>query len=66
MTSENRRSSRASGEPLKFGIDGRPPVGERLAGLLLSCGLSLGEHRVLGQETEGKRAWGGFAIAVVK
>ncbi|MCY1078827.1 class I SAM-dependent methyltransferase [Archangium lansingense] len=61
-----RAGTRAGGEPLKFGIDSSPPVSERLAGLLLSCGLSLGEHQVLGQETEGKRAWGGFAIAVVK
>ncbi|MFE8597733.1 class I SAM-dependent methyltransferase [Archangium violaceum] len=61
-----RAGTKASGEPLKFGIDSRPPVSERLAGLLLSCGLSLGAHQVLGQETEGKRAWGGFAIAVVK
>jgi hypothetical protein len=25
-----------------------------------------GENHTLGQETEGKRAWGGFATAVVK
>jgi len=43
-----------------------PPSRERLAELLQSCGLSLGEHRTLGQEAEGKRAWGGFATAVVK
>jgi methyltransferase (TIGR00027 family) len=61
-----RAGTRTSGEPLKFGIDSGPPVSERLAELLRSCGLSLGEHRPLGQETEGKRAWGGFATAVVK
>ncbi len=61
-----RAGTRAGGEPLKFGIDSTPPSSERLAELLQSCGLALGEQRTLGQETEGKRAWGGFATAVVK
>jgi O-methyltransferase involved in polyketide biosynthesis len=61
-----RAGTRAAGEPLKFGIDSTPPSRERLAELLGSCGLSLVEQRTLGQETEGKRAWGGFAIATVK
>jgi len=61
-----RAGTRAAGEPLKFGIDSTPPSRERLAELLRSCGLSLGEQRTLGQETEGKRAWGGFATAIVK
>ncbi len=61
-----RAGTRAGGEPLKFGIDSTPPSSQRLAELLQSCGLSLGEQRTLGQETEGKRAWGGFATAVVK
>ena len=61
-----RAGTRANGEPLKFGIDSTPPSSERLAELLRSCGLSLGEHRTLGEETEGKRAWGGFATAIVK
>lgn len=61
-----RASTRVGGEPLKFGIDSTPPSSERRAELLQSCGLSLGEHRTLGKETEGKRAWGGFAIAIVK
>ncbi len=61
-----RASLKAGGEPLKFGIDSTPPSSERLAELLRSCGLSLGEQRTLGQETEGKRAWGGFATAIVK
>lgn len=61
-----RAGTKASGEPLKFGIDSTPPSSERLADLLQSCGLSLGEHRTLGKETAGKRAWGGFAIATVK
>jgi methyltransferase (TIGR00027 family) len=61
-----RAGTRAAGEPLKFGIDSTPPSSERLAELLRSCGLSLGEQRTLGQETEGKRAWGGFATAIVK
>lgn len=58
-----RFATRAAGEPLKFGVDSTPPVRERLAELLRSCGLSLVEHRTLGQDVERKRAWGGFAIA---
>ena len=61
-----RASLKAGGEPLKFGVDSTPPSRERLAELLQSCGLSLEEQRTLGQETKGKRAWGGFAIAAVK
>lgn len=61
-----RAGTRVAGEPLKFGIDSTPPSSERIAEFLRSCGLSLDEHRTLGQETEGKRAWGGFAIAIVK
>jgi methyltransferase (TIGR00027 family) len=61
-----RASLNAGGEPLKFGVDSTPPSRERLAELLQSCGLTLIEQRTLGQETEGKRAWGGFAISAVK
>jgi len=61
-----RAGTRAAGEPLKFGIDSTPPSRERLVELLRSCGLSLVEQCTLGQETEGKRAWGGFATAIVK
>jgi O-methyltransferase involved in polyketide biosynthesis len=61
-----RAGTRAAGEPLKFGVDSTPPSRERLAELLQSCGLALVEQRTLGQETEGKRAWGGFATATVK
>jgi methyltransferase (TIGR00027 family) len=60
-----RAALRAAGEPLKFGIESTPPSRERLAALLRSCGLALGEQRTLGQETDGKRAWGGFATALV-
>ncbi|MEA4926174.1 MAG: SAM-dependent methyltransferase [Syntrophomonadaceae bacterium] len=60
-----RAMTKAAGEPLKFGIDSMPPCSERLAELLQSCGLSLGENRVLGSEANGSRAWGGFATAVV-
>jgi|KBSMisStaDraftv2_1062788.scaffolds.fasta_scaffold03166_8 methyltransferase (TIGR00027 family) len=60
-----RASLRAGGEPLKFGVDSTPPSSERLAELLRLCGLSLAEQRTLGAETGGRRAWGGFAIAVV-
>ena len=61
-----RMMTRAAGEPLTFGIDSTPPSRERLAELLRVCGLSLVEQRTLGQGTEGKRAWGGFATAIVK
>ena len=61
-----RASLSAGGEPLKFGVDSTPPSRERLAELLQSCGLTLIEQRTLGQETEEKRAWGGFATAAVK
>ncbi len=60
-----RASLNAGGEPLKFGVDSTPPTRERIAELLGSCGLSLVEQRTLGQETDGKRAWGGFAVAAV-
>jgi methyltransferase (TIGR00027 family) len=61
-----RAAARAAGEPLKFGVDSTPPSRERLAALLHSCGLELLDHRTLGPDTEAKRAWGGFATAVVK
>lgn len=60
-----RASLRAGGEPLKFGIDSTPPARAQVVALLQACGLSLNEHRTLGQETGGKRAWGGVATAVV-
>ena len=61
-----RAATKAAGEPLTFGIDSTPPLRQRLAEFLESCGLDLGEQRTLGQETGGKRAWGGFTIAIVK
>lgn len=61
-----RAATSAVGEPLKFGFDSTPPSREHLSRLLQSCGLSLVEQRTLGQETAGKRAWGGFAIAAVQ
>jgi methyltransferase (TIGR00027 family) len=61
-----RAGTKASNEPLKFGVDSTPPSRERLAELLRSCGLSLVEQLTFGQETDGKRAWGGFAIAIVR
>jgi methyltransferase (TIGR00027 family) len=61
-----RASLSAGGAPLKFGVDSTPPSRERLVELLQACGLTLIEQRTLGQETKGKRAWGGFAIAAVK
>jgi methyltransferase (TIGR00027 family) len=61
-----RAMTRAAGEPITFGVDSTPPSRERLAELLRSCGLALTEQRTLGQETQGKRAWGGFAVAIVE
>jgi methyltransferase (TIGR00027 family) len=60
-----RAATKAAGETLKFGVDSTPPSRERLAELLRSCGLSLSDQRTLGTETQGRRAWGGFAIATV-
>ncbi|PMR75825.1 class I SAM-dependent methyltransferase [Billgrantia endophytica] len=60
-----RASLQAGGEPLKFGIDSTPPTSDHLAELLQSCGLTLREQHILGKETAGKRALGGYAIAVV-
>jgi methyltransferase (TIGR00027 family) len=61
-----RVTTQAAGEPLRFGVDSTPPSRERLAELLQSCGLTLGEQRTLGAETGGKRAWAGFATAIVE
>lgn len=66
-----RASLTAAGEPLKFGIDSTPPLRERVAELLQSCGLTLIDQRTAGLETvagqkQQKRAWGGFAIAIVE
>jgi methyltransferase (TIGR00027 family) len=61
-----RAATSAGGEPLKFGIDSTPPSRERLAEFLRSCGLALVDQRTLGREARGKRAWGGFAIAMVR
>ncbi|MFN8488593.1 MAG: SAM-dependent methyltransferase [Caldilineaceae bacterium] len=61
-----RFGTNAAGEPLKFGVDSTPPSRARLAELLQSCGLTLGEQQTLGQETDGKRAWGGFTTALVR
>ena len=48
-----------------FGIDHTPPARKQVAAFLESCGLSLEEHRNFGQETAGKHAMAGFAIAIV-
>ncbi len=61
-----RATTKAAGESLKFGIESTPPSRDRLAEFLGSCGLSLGVQQTLGTESGGKRAWGGFATAVVK
>jgi methyltransferase (TIGR00027 family) len=61
-----RASLQAGGEPLKFGIDSTPSSRESLQELLRTCGLLLVEQHTVGDETGGKSALGGFAIAVVK
>jgi methyltransferase (TIGR00027 family) len=61
-----RASLQAGGEPLKFGIGSTPTSRESLDQLLHACGLSLVEQRTVGDETGGRRALGGFAIAAVK
>ena len=55
----------ATGEPWRFGIDNTPPVRERVAAFLESCGLSLEEQRNFGPETDRKRAMAGFATGIV-
>ena len=60
-----RAATKVGGEPLKFGIDSTPPSRERLPSCFGPADSTLVEQRTLGQETEGKRAWGGFAIAMV-
>ena len=56
----------AIGEPFgTFGIDQTPPARQQVAAFVESCGLSLQEHRNFGEETAGKRAVAGFAIATV-
>ncbi len=60
-----RATTRAAGEPLRFGIDSTPLSRDRLVELVQSCGLALAEHRTLGKETDRRRAWGGFAVATV-
>jgi len=61
-----RAAAKAAGETLKFGVDSTPPSRERLAELLRSCGLSLSDQRTLGEDTQTRRAWGGFATATVE
>ncbi|HZE68376.1 MAG TPA: SAM-dependent methyltransferase [Pyrinomonadaceae bacterium] len=55
----------ATGEPWRFGIDNTPPVRERVAEFLESCGLALEEQRNFGPEKDGKRPMAGFATAMV-
>ena len=60
-----RAAAKAAGELFKFGIDSTPPLRQRTVEFLGTCGLTLGDHRTLGKETDGERAWGGFATAIV-
>ncbi len=61
-----RYTTKAAGEPLRFGFDSTPPSRERLAEFLQSCGLALDQQQTLGKDTEADRAWGGFATAMVR
>jgi len=61
-----RAATKAAGEPLTLGVNSTPPSRERLSELLRSCGLTLRQQRTLGQESETKRAWGGFALEAVE
>ncbi|HEY0607250.1 MAG TPA: SAM-dependent methyltransferase, partial [Herpetosiphonaceae bacterium] len=54
-----------TGEPFRFGIDNTPPVRERVAAFLASCGLVLEQQRNFGVETDRQRAMAGFATARV-
>lgn len=58
-----RAMIRATGEPWRFGIDNTPPVRERVAAFLESCGLELQSQRNFGAESGGRRAPAGFAVA---
>jgi hypothetical protein len=60
-----RAMIRLSGEPFRFGIGTTPPAGRRVAAFLESCGLSLGEQRNFGNESDGTYAQGGFVTATV-
>lgn len=58
-------SLKAVGEPWRFGIGSARPGREQVAAFLESCGLSLGEQRNFGKETDRQHALGGFATAIV-
>jgi len=60
-----RAMIKAAGEPWTFGIDNTPPVRERVAAFLESCGLSLEEQRNFGPESNRRRAMAGFVTAIV-
>ena len=55
----------ATGEPLKFGIEGSPPMREHVAAFLESCGLSQEEQLDLVQGTHRTLAMAGFATGIV-
>jgi len=61
-----RAALQAFGEPLGgFGIDTTRPAREHAAAFLMSCGLSLEEHRNFGEETAQSRPQAGFVTATV-
>ena len=54
----------ATGEPWRFGIDNTPPIRDRVAAFVESCGLTLEEQRDFGPEADGRRALAGFVTAI--
>lgn len=57
-----RFATKLAGEPLRFGVDSRPPVATRVRELLGNAGLNLAEHDEWGEE----HVWGGFAVGQVQ
>lgn len=60
-----RAAAKAAGEPPKFGIDSTPPSRARCrtAPILWASARGAAHPR---ERDGGKRAWGGFAVAIVK
>jgi methyltransferase (TIGR00027 family) len=55
----------AIGEPLRFGIECKPPARKCIAAFLESCGLTMEEQINFGAETDRKCALAGFVTAIV-
>ena len=61
-----RMGTKAAGEPLKFGVDSTPPSRRATCRVAPVVRTLTRRAAHAGKETEGKRAWGGFATAIVK